>query len=142
MRKIKFRGKRIDNGEWVKGNLYVYKDDAFILIGYPNPKHACGYVFKGNEIDILWPHKIDPKTVGQFTGKLDKHKKEIYEGDKTNNGIVVWIDDEHVSEFVGWHLQDRYKNKYGDVCEIHSFYAFTAEIKVFSNIHDKPELLK
>ncbi|MFD2921981.1 YopX family protein [Terrimonas rubra] len=55
MREIKFRGKRVDNGEWEFGYLESLRE-------------IRGYF-------------IDPETVGQFTGLKDKNGKEIYEGD-------------------------------------------------------------
>ena len=64
MREIKFRGKRLDNGEWVYGDLHIRTPFPHI--------HS--------EIDYSRVN-IDPHTVGQFTGLHDKNGKEIYEGD-------------------------------------------------------------
>lgn len=64
MREIKFRGKRLDNGEWVYGDLHIRTPFPHI--------HS--------EIDY-GKVNIDPHTVGQFTGLHDKHGKEICEGD-------------------------------------------------------------
>ena len=76
-RKIMFRGKRMDNGEWEYGN--------YIAIVHHGKRHH--YILPGRAIffddekikDILI--EVIPETVSQFTGLRDKHGKEIYEGD-------------------------------------------------------------
>lgn len=73
MREIKFRGKRIDNGEWVYGN-YTKKYLSSTWI-------HCISDFNNYVMDA-----VKPETVGQSTGLYDKNGREIYEGD-----IVVFF---------------------------------------------------
>ena len=76
MREIKFRGKRIDNGEWVYG-YYVLKAITNIY----NKVEWLHVIYVSYKEGFTEEHKVDPETVGQFIGQKDKSEQEIYEGD-------------------------------------------------------------
>ena len=123
MREILFRGKRVDNGEWVIGDGIHYPKSH-------NWKGTCWIDGMAERVND-WVQVI-PETVGQYTGLTDKNGTKIFEGDIVN---LLY------SDFYG---QDRCgKFVYDDMTNTDIIFRIETShaIEVIGNIHDNPELL-
>ena len=146
-REIKFRGKRIDNGEWVYGNL-IYSSDAckeYETLIIPQ-KDADGfttdYASNGENKESYgfdnW-FCVIPETVGQYTGLKDKNGKEIYEGDIVEKTYYSYHQPECSELF-----EIKYEGLgfYFEHIKGNAFYLpFTEDIEIIGNIYENPELI-
>lgn len=131
MREILFRGKRLDNGEWVYGSYY----------------HCCGTAYGAtfivvNDFGFI---EVIPHTVGQYTGLTDKNGKKIFEGD------IVQYQPEYeiypLRSFVAYAVH-RFNYPAFDL-DKHDFEANGLQCaheecgcEVVGNIHDSPKFLE
>ena len=139
-RKIIFRGKRVDNGEWVYGRgLQQCKDELGneIVAIFKNVVKSKNCIKKkGRYTPYYVPVKAE--TLGQFTGLKDKNGKNIFEGDIVTIGnnlkaVVIWFNG-------SFRFQDELSSKatyFDDIGVIMRDY----DVQVIGNIHDNPELL-
>ena len=144
MREILFRGKRMDNGEWVEG---WYQPETTIK-HWDGRQETIGFTITYKvEEGFLEDTLVDQSTVGQYTGLKDKNGKRIFEGD-----IVAqnWYDyDEPRDDSFGkvvfceydcsFSVMDVNKDGFMPLGRCGSYHW---EVEVIGNIHDNPELLK
>lgn len=78
MDRYKFRGKRLDNGEWVYGCY------SFLKLGIGD---LCQHYII---VDGYTPVEVDPATVGQYTTLNDNQQNELYDGDIAKHITAGW----------------------------------------------------
>ncbi|EHT9075508.1 hypothetical protein KYU16_000690 [Listeria monocytogenes] len=130
MREIEFRAKRIDNGEWIYGNLMQFEDSATFIFA-DERKGASTLTYAHFIINNM--HAIDEKTIGQYTGLKDKNGKKIFEGD------ICW--EEHnecygVVKFEEGKFLYLWENIAEDLWEV------ADSIEIYGNIHENLDLLE
>ena len=129
MREILFRGKQLDNGEWVYG-YYVHIGPVSCQRAYIIPEYASS----------LYVNEVDPSTVGQYTGLKDKNGKRIFEGDIAK---VLQGKDKDIA-YVGFENGAfMLYPKTGNIYErtLWSYWYNDWDVEVIGNITDNPELL-
>ena len=141
-----YRGKRVDNGEWVEGSLFLRKDttgkvfEAFIVEdAYEQIAYWQIYIRSNLKSEC---YRIDIDTVGECTGLPDKNGNLIFEGDIVRQHGLKWlvgyqrgafacIDEKNEMFFAFFEQYDFYKGEY----------RFPDTFEIIGNIHDNPELL-
>ena len=125
-----FRGKRTDNGEWVYGDLV--RDNI-----------GGSYVFPNDAPGLYREYKVNPETVGEYTGLNDKKGNKVFEGDiialnprRFANKRVFYY-----TRCSGFHLTESMDEP--KPCDINPIFSDDCgKYEVIGNIHDNPELLK
>lgn len=161
MREILFRGKRLDNGEWVEGyytelpcgslGATIFSNDDELVC-----EDTKSYIIKvftkqhtnysnSNPLQVIECEKYEviPETVGQFTGLTDKNGKKIFEGDivKGDLGLGYGDNENHIAyieyqeDGMSFCLVEILEEDFGKCAEI------SDDLEVIGNIYDNPELL-
>ena len=137
-REILFRGKRTDNGEWVYGYLIGNN----VIVGEVVD-------FDEDYFNTQFWYKVDPETVGQFTGLTDKNGTKVFEGGIIRVNGVVNFAVKYIEERLSFCLANtddlklnlKYISPWNHV-SASWWYEFGREIEVIGNVYDNPELLK
>lgn len=128
-----FRGKQIDNSDWVDG---FYCMATLNEAGKQKSFPAIQYEREPN-----WWVKdiIDPTTIGQCTGIKDKNGTLIFEGDIVklcDTNPILMVASIEMKRY-GWKCLLRYADddKIVESC-------FLDKCEIIGNIHDNPELYR
>lgn len=153
MREILFKGKWIDNGEWIEGCLVIDHSRSNLF----------EYRMQPVESGVLYAPPIDPETLCQFTGLCDKKGNKIWENDILmchgnpkdlakvlfgEFGVRNIETGSIVDKVVGWHYEVVPTDAISR-CEpfcwpmpLTEYYIDRCEMEVVGNIFDNPELLQ
>ena len=120
-REILFKAKRIDNGEWVEGDLERTKyDDVIWIVDVRGEK--C--------------YRCDSATICQYIGLTDKNDKKIWEND------IVELPDEEGYFTCKWEEDAARFVMNGDGLTVDFDNYWSYQTEVAGNIFDNPELLE
>jgi hypothetical protein len=131
-REIRFRGKRIDNGEWVHG-FYLQNNEKIYIVCECETMSNDG---ENTDLYAIEWYEVIPETLGESTDIKDQEgniafEDDIIENEKgkrwcirwgiNSNGFIAKSNDAHCNVFSSYHL--------------------TPKTKIVGNIHDNLELM-
>lgn len=129
-----YRGKRIDNREWVEGFLFMVNDIPYIL-----PHHKTGQPIHADNL-LKTVVEVLEDTICQCTGLKDKNGKLIWENDIANCmdaeccGYISWNESEAGFYFDVLLEDGRFEEEH--------IYDYQDCMEVIGNNFDNPELLE
>ena len=129
MREILFKGKRIDNGEWIEGGYCQSSAGKTYIVGV-SPKR--GYI---GGLEVF------PETICQCTGLKDKNGNKIWENDIVKGLFYHELEVKAVVAFLYGSFGLKWNR--GDVVEFSPFTSIcNCKYEIIGNIFDNPELLE
>lgn len=153
-REIKYRGKRLDNGEWVYGFYWRIQNDDTTYDNYillDTTRHISNVTQTA--------FRVDPNTVGRYIELKDEKENEIYEDDIvefedlgeegyeykegfdfTNYAVITW--DNVYTKYTLTNFMESENSDYANDSHNEIDGQFLINTKIIGNIYDNPELLK
>lgn len=152
MREMVFKAKRIDNGEWLIGNLVVTEDaeEGWEAIIIPTLDSNM-FIESGEKGDLGFENwnRVDENTICQYTGLTDKNGNKIWENDVVKATVKQnsLCQSSSYSDFykISYHEKHCYfylKKKNNNLLFDGNWSYYLKSIEVIGNIFDNPELLE
>lgn len=148
MREYEFRGRRVDNNEWIYGSLVVANDNINNGKCYILP-HITDFSYgdNGNRCRIGCFIEVDGSTVGQYTGVKDKNDVKIFEGDILQGNWYSYEEPTDsifgiVEYFEGWCAFIIHDHEMDVLAELTGNGSYHYDFEVNGNIYENPEILQ
>ena len=143
MREILFRAKQVNNGEWVEGYFaigkwYLDEKERYVIL----PIDLCFYP----HCEINEWIEIDPETLCQHTGMVDKNGNRIWENDIISINTYDYMEPQedffgrvvYLEKWACWCIQPPEEEKFIPLCECEGSYQTDRFVE--GNVFDNPEL--